>query len=380
MRLKPLFIFILSVLVAALVFFVKPVVLLDDGNNGINAGAENFIVATTSEELLKTPARNPVFKKKEPPLIKENIPDPILIKKDVPEISVATCTVEYQAVSTQFLMEDKINLQAIALVRCVFRSQYYESSTQPWNEQNYNVGTGVIISPKGIILTARHVLETPENLLNDPAGRKWERIRCDVALTDSQLDSIASVGFWGQSDDPKFRKAEIFYVVPDENYNETQGLDFSLLKIESAENQNFISLFSYLADFNAGDQLLLIGYPGRESASPQVLERFDGKFLILTRYLNAVCGSSGEPCGLRYVFRRYPPDYEKDFWKSTDFGIITPYFRGGFSGAPAFYKGNLMGIATHGASGSETKDGWDQAVILTSWDILEFLKNNNVVL
>ena len=210
---------------------------------------------------------------------------------------------------------------------------------------------------------------------------RWEemgRIRCDVALTDSQLDSIASVGFGGNRM-IEIQKGGDFYVVPDGNYNETQGLDFSLLKIESAENQNFISLFSYLADFNAGDQLLLIGYrAGKRFAS--VLERFDGKFLILTRYLNAVCGSSGEPCGLRYVFRRYPPDYEKDFWKSTDFGIITPYFRGGFSGAPAFYKGNLMGIATHGASGSETKDGWDQAVILTSWDILEFLKNNNVVL
>ena len=53
-------------------------------------------------------------------------------------------------------------------------------------------------------------------------------------------------------------KSGNYYVVPDENYQETQGLDFSLLKIEPAENQNFASLFPYLVDFGVDEQLLLI--------------------------------------------------------------------------------------------------------------------------
>ena len=371
MRLRLFLIFILSVLAVAFIFFINSIILSDAGNSEISVEIKDSVIAISSEKSLKEPLKIPVS---------EKISDPIPIKKDIPETAVATDTIGYQAVASRFFIEDKINLQSITLVRCVFRSQYYGSSTQPWSEQNYNVGTGVVISPKGIVLTARHILEVPESLLNDPAGRKWERIKCDVALTGGQSDSISAVGFWGQSDDPKFKKAEIIYVVHDENYQETQGLDFSLLKIEPAENQNFASLFPYLADFGVDEQLLLIGYPGRESASSQVLERFDGKFVVLTRYSKAVCESFGDPCGLRYIFRRYPLDYEKDFWKSTDWGIITPYFRGGFSGAPAFYKGNLIGIATHGASGSDTEDGWDQAVILTSWDILEFLKNQGIVL
>ena len=107
---------------------------MDAGNNGINTGAENFIVATIPEKLSKTSVKNPISEKRNCPRQREYFGS-ISIKKDVPEISVATGTTEYQAVSSQFLMEDKINLQAIALVRCVFRSQYYESSTQPWNEQ-----------------------------------------------------------------------------------------------------------------------------------------------------------------------------------------------------------------------------------------------------
>jgi len=297
-----------------------------------------------------------------------------------PVVPVATTTKEinYSVVQTSFFQEKNINLQSIVLVRCIFQTQYYGISSQPWNEEIFNVGTGVIVSPKGLILTARHVLEVSGELLNDPAGREWKRIKCDTALTDKGQTPIASISPFEEADG-RFKETEIIFLPDDEDYNDAKSFDFALLKIKlSGEFLHINSeLFPYLVNFAERDPAVLVGYPGRESSTPQRLERFDGEFLALTFYKGSLCVNSGEPCGLRYIFRRYPYNFEKDFWKNTDLGIVTPYFRGGFSGAPVFYRGNLIGIATHGISGGEAKDGWDQAVILTSWDILGFLKRRS---
>jgi len=287
---------------------------------------------------------------------------------------------QYPAISSDDFLEKSINLQSIALIKCAFQSQYYDSSSQPWGEQRFNLGTGIVISPKGLILTARHLFEVSEDLLNDPAGRIWSRKKCEVALTDRDVLPISALTTAGKTIDERFKDAEIIFMASDADYIGARGIDLAVLKIKTDGEISGTALFPYLMEFREKEPIILIGYPGRESLVSQQLERFDGQFVAITYYKESLCGVGGKPCGLRYILRRYPADYEKDFWKKTDLGVVTPYFRGGFSGAPAFYKGNLIGIATHGVSGSDADDGWDQAVILTSWDIFEFLKEHDITL
>ena len=51
-----------------------------------------------------------------------------------------------------------------------------------------------------------------------------------------------------------------------------------------------------------------------------------------------------EECGLNYQTKRYKVDYEALYGTPTNLGKYTSYFRGGFSGGPLFYKGNVVGI------------------------------------
>ena len=302
----------------------------------------------------------------------------LVVKKPVEQEIIATSTIFEKPdflVNPISLLEKEIDVKSIVLIRCLFQSQYFKDSVQPWAEQEYNVGSGVIVSPKGYILTARHILEVRPEMLNDPAGRKWTLQRCDAAQTDKDLAEIGSIKFWNQGDDQKFKSAKVIFKTTDDQYRGSAGLDFAFLKIDSNTNFPYMELSKNLLFFDKKTPVIAIGYPGRESVSPQKLERFDAEFIQLTYYDQSLCDGSIKPCGFRYAIRRYPLDYQKDFWKATDLGIITPYFRGGFSGGPVFYKGNLIGIVTHGRSGDQTESGWDEAFILTSYDIAETLKN-----
>ncbi len=272
------------------------------------------------------------------------------------------------------LPEKEIDITAIALVRCLFKTQFYAESVQPWNEAQYNIGTGAFISPDGYILTARHILEVRRELLDDPVGRMWELQKCEIAMTDQEQSEIPPVKNW-REDEERFKPVEIFFKTSDEDYAESAGLDFAVLKLsETDDDLPYFELFPQLLLLEKESPIIAIGYPGRESASAQRLERFDGEFFELTYYEGSGCDGTIQPCGLRYGLRRYPADHQEDFWKATDLGIITPYFRGGFSGAPVFLSGNFIGIVTHGRSGNYTESGWDEAFILTSYDIFENLK------
>jgi len=273
------------------------------------------------------------------------------------------------------IQEKTFDIRTVVLVRCLFQTQYFSQSSQPWNEQEFNVGSGVIISSKGYVLTARHILEVRRELLNDPAGRVWQLQRCEIAQTDVNKSEISSVGYWGEGGSPRFRPAAIAYKPTDSQYHESAGLDFAVLKIASSNELPFAELVPQLVEMEKRSEIIAIGYPGRESASPQKLERFDGEFSEITYFDESPCDGTVKSCGFRYAFRRYPYNFQKDFWKDTSLGIITPYFRGGFSGGPAFLKGNLIGIVTHGRSGDETESGWDEAFILTSFDIFGNLKD-----
>jgi hypothetical protein len=311
---------------------------------------------------------------------KEELPAPQDIKQTetLPVETSVKNNLEYPAVRPEYVAETAINIQSIVLVRCLFRTQYYASSTQPWGEENYNVGSGIVVSPGGNILTAKHILDVPEEALNDPAGRVWTRQKCDVALTDKDQSAIPAIGLWGQKEDSRFKEVEIIFEPSTNEYRESSGLDFAILKIKGAENLHFLFVVPELIQFEQKNPILVIGYPGRESASPQKLERFDAEFSELSFYPESLCGEAVVPCGLRYFIRRYPFDYAKDFWKPTEYGIVTPYFRGGFSGAPAFYRGNFIGIVTHGISGENSRSGWDEAAALASYDIALKLKEVNL--
>lgn len=265
--------------------------------------------------------------------------------------------------------EKNIDIRAVVLVRCLLQTQFYSISSQPWNEQQYNIGSGVIISPEGYILTARHILDPREELSNDPAGRVWERKHCEVATVESSQEEISL------HSDNLFRRAEVVYKPGEEQYRDSAGLDFSVLKTGSDRPLPYFPLVPKIASLPEGAPVVALGFPGREVASPQKLERFDAALAGLTYYEESSCDGTIMPCGIRYFLKRYPYDYENDFWKPTPLGIITPYFRGGFSGAPVFYKGNLIGIITHGRSGDSTKSGWDEAFALTSYDIFETIKS-----
>lgn len=314
-----------------------------------------------AQEIKKQPTQAPAPK----PSIQKKIP------------SRASVPVEERSVLAPGgeMREKEIDTQTIVLVRCLFQTQFFSQSSQPWNEQEFNIGSGVIVSPKGYVVTARHILEVRKELLGDPAGRKWQMQKCEIAETDKNQSEISSVGYWGEDGSPRFRPASIVYKPPDGEYRESAGLDFAVLKIESPNVFPFAPLVPQVVEMEPRSQIIAIGYPGRESASPQKLERFDGEFSGITYFEESSCDGTIQPCGLRYAFRRYPYNFEKDFWTSTDLGIVTPYFRGGFSGGPAFFKGNLIGIVTHGRSGDETESGWDEAFILASFDILGNLRS-----
>lgn len=363
---------------------------------GVNLPAEHRQeVAILEPEIKAEPIAVPPIKiisEAEKPSLPASLPLPTETLAELPEPQIIEQTetlppetsakdgFAYSAVRAEYVAEAPINIESIVLVRCLFRTQYYTSSSQPWGEENYNVGSGIIVSPSGNILTVKHILDVPEEALNDPAGRIWTRQKCDAALTDKNQSAISSIGFWGQQDDPRFIKAEIVFEPVGKDFQESFGLDFAILKIDppaGGEDLSYTPLVPELLKFNSRDPLLAIGYPGRESVSPQKLERFDGEFLNLRYYSESPCGEL-DPCGLRYAFRRYPLDYKKDFWKPTEYGIITPYFRGGFSGAPVFFKGNLIGIVTHGVSGDKTKSGWDEVIALSSHDIALKLKEEGL--
>jgi len=289
---------------------------------------------------------------------------------------------EASFIDSSLLNKKDIDIQSIVLVRCSFRSQYFNSSSQPWNEERFSIGSGVIISNEGHILTAEHVIT--EDAKADETGRIWKREGCRAAGTDKKQTPISAVHYWGQEDDPRFKEASIFFEPTKEEYKESYGLDFAILKIGPFKNSAFVPLEKKLVKFQEGDPVIVIAYPGKISVTPQGLERFDGKFKTLTYFEESSCDGTFTACGIRYRILRSLSEYQNMFWKETEFGIITPYARKGFSGGPAFFNGNLIGIVTHGKSGDDPLQAGIQTNepdiqdVLISFDIFETLKKNGV--
>ena len=279
------------------------------------------------------------------------------------------------------LEEKNINIETILLVRCNFRSQYFDISQTPWNEERISVGSGVLISSTGHILTAGHVVKVGEDWLDDLAGREWELENCKVAQTDKNQTPISATKYWGQEDDERFKDVEIFFETPEEDYKESSGLDFAILKMDTEEELPFYEIFSKIVNFSSSDLLIAVGYPSKISTVPQVLERFDGSFSQFAYLFGSGCEQIEGACGLRYESRRSSFEYQDKFWEETELGVITPLDRGGFSGGPVFYNGNLIGIVTHAdleRDKSGVESGWETNYTLTSYDIAESFSAYNI--
>ncbi len=325
-----------------------------------NAPARPFEITVTAPEI----SQKSETKQAKPTL--ETKPVIPAVSQQFNNLAVSS-SVKPVAAPQVFLGIKQINIQTTVLIRCLFRSQYYDISSQPHNEENYNIGSGVVISSSGHIVTARHILEPSDALTkNNLAGRIWDRKKCEVAYTDQNKTPIEVYK------DNFFKPVEVIFKTSDDQYRDSAGLDFAILKAEPLANQQYATLVPDLLKLETGAPIIAVGYPGKIVAVPQNLERFDSELQAISFYEHSSCDGTIQPCGLRYFVRRYPNKYEID--KSTEIGIVTPFFRLGFSGAPAFFAGNLIGIITQGISWQSSKENWDEAAILTSYDISEILK------
>ena len=278
---------------------------------------------------------------------------------------------------TDSLPNQQIDIEAIVLVKCHFESQYFKTSYQPWDEERYSLGSGVIISPAGYILTAKHIFDLDDEMKNDISDRIWRRIDCAAAQTDIDQTPIHPTNPNDSSSDPEFKNLEIIFEPSEKEYNNANDLDFLIAKANGLRTHSH-GLESHLIEFEKEDKITAIGYPGKVVSVPQKLERWDGKFQTLASLEGSTCSGEIEPCGLRYLSTRLLKEYQDLFYKESRLGIYSPYFRGGFSGAPAFYNGNLIGIITHGESGEKNPEERDEVLILTSFDITETLKKYDV--
>lgn len=273
----------------------------------------------------------------------------------------------------------QIDIESVVLVRCRFESQYFKSSYQPWNEERYSLGSGVIVSASGHILTAKHIFDLDDEMKNDLSDRRWERTNCAIAQNDMNQTPIHPTDPNYSSDDPEFKNVSVVFEPSNEEYNNANDLDFILLKTNGLRT-HYHKPEARLIEFTKDQKIIAIGYPGKIVSVPQKLERWDGKFQTVASLEGSTCSGEIEPCGLRYLSSRILKEYRDLFYKDSPLGIYSPFFRGGFSGAPAFYNGNLIGIVTHGESGDKNTEEADKVLVLTSFDIIEALKKHQIVL
>lgn len=319
---------------------------------------------------LPPPPPPPVALPPAPPIVERSIVPPPAVAEPMPPEEIQ----DPRRASSGRVEEKEINLQGIVLLRCLFHSQYYKESKQPWNEARYTIGSGILISPEGHILTANHLLSFAET---DLAGRVWQRQSCEAAETESAATEILATGPFTAEN---FQPAEILFSPTDDEYRDGFGLDFAILKIKTpAHPDAAAALTPYFFQFNPSDKIVVIGYPGKIYNVAQRLERFDGTFAQAGYDGRSSCNGTLTPCGFRYFVERDVLKFQPNFWKETELGIVSPSFRPGFSGAPAFFKGNLIGIVTHGESANNRTDNHDQAVVLTSFDIFEIISQRNIV-
>ncbi len=289
-------------------------------------------------------------------------------------------------VSGDDLAEQHIDIGAVALVRCQFKSQYFNESSQPWAEIGFSFGSGVMVSADGLVLTAAHVVHD-RSAVEGAAGRIWTFDTCHIARTTNVARKIQSKAPNSIGNEPWFEEVEIIYEPGADKYKHSAGVDVALLRVKNpTQTYPYVTLVPTMVALEEGIyNVVAIGYPGKDT-SMQLLERFDAAFFGVDSLEGSGCVSKQftKPCGWRYVTARYLPDIKQYLNVLTEWGTESMAVRPGYSGGPVFYNGNVIGIATHAQSSSEYDDGplseQDVVYVLTSYDIVETLKAEGISL
>lgn len=334
---------------------------------------------------------------------------PFYVAKTIWEFSDNTSPFQLPATNTppvsnfidpSLLIEKQIDPRSVVLVRCLYVPDYSKTSYKGSIEPQVFSGSGVVISPEGHILTAGHILNGAV-LLEDPGSNvTWTRKACDVAQTSASLTPIDPSA--ATSNKTRFDAADIVFepsatefnvikVTDPDNPGRTitlgggADLDFALLQVKDL-NLPYAPISSKLLSLKPGEKTIGLGYPG-VVGNPYNLERIDGQFdgYIWSEYSTCVGKMLAERCGVSYQTKRYKNDYKKLYGVQSELGKYTSYFRGGFSGGPLFYKGNVIGIITFGRENSYTNlydlstvGLWNWVVALSSNEIVTTLKMHGI--
>lgn len=282
------------------------------------------------------------------------------------------------------VLEDRvIDIKAVVLVRCLYHSQYYEQSAQKEGEINYALGSGVVVSPHGHILTAGHVVRN-KTLGTDATGRTWTLSGCGIAPTIDFKTKIFTTDKRALLDGTLFKGVDIIHEPNEDTYHDSAGLDVAVLRLKEKSGKiNYVTPYADMVSLPSDVySVIAVGYPGKDIAA-QILEHFTAALLGLTTLKGSSCpvGKSADVCGWRYEIFRVWSDFKDDYGRYwTEEGEESFNARAGFSGGPVFYKGNLIGIVTHGAKREANTDHADVDFfdVLASRDIVSYLSSQGI--
>lgn len=275
------------------------------------------------------------------------------------------------------LAEREVTAKSIVLVRCLFDSDLDAQS-------EIGGGSGVFISPEGHILTAAHVVRDIPATYHQV--RNWTKEKCQIALTDEEQTPVLV----HDEDDEAgvFMDVEVLFEPSDEEYYEGFGNDYALLKANFDSSDYYVPIVDKFIVFDQYDKIISSGYPSKIHNKPFELERVDGTFVymdlfsaVLKKDNQQYCWEEIDGCGIHYIVKR--PLFDATMVQNrekTEFGVEAPLARGGLSGGPSFYKGNLIGIATK-AEWYSTLYGlggvhYDALYISNSYEIAESMRRH----
>jgi len=279
------------------------------------------IVRTTSTLTTVPPQNSAVIKPKE--TIK---PTPVL---------VAPLTIQPPSPQPpkETIVEIPINLRSIVVLRCLYKDSY--------GNQKKVFGSGVIISPEGLVLTARHVVDQEYTLAVTGGQQGFSGYildHCDVGQAPSGSKAPTA---------EEIRKINPFYIIDvlpfvaqvqflpnttDWSDNEKELFDIAVLRITGTNQDaqyfdvtmpNSFEYSRWLGDKfpGRGDEVITFGFP---SGDPEYGSRFK---------IQGSVGQVKDLIGSNQVFANQLLEI-----------AATMETIGGRSGSPLFWKGYVVGI------------------------------------
>lgn len=215
--------------------------------------------------------------------------------------------------------EKEINLKSVAVLVCHFKKED--------GGEELIRGSGVIISPEGLILTARHLIEPVFN--NSPALKNTSFDFCEVGFPPKdrpafEIEDIKRINPFLEVTNKPY-KARVGIRLPETGFSdlEKETFDLAILKISEAADNFVYAPLLFSIHPGKTDEALVFGYP--VEASP------GGGFF--THLLKGAVGKITDLWGGDKKFKN----------ELLIFGVETET-RGGFSGSPLFWRGYVVGI------------------------------------